>query len=142
MTTLLADHKLGVMVADSQVSDGERKWGRSKKVWRLHNSLVGYAGSEAQFTEWLAWFRSGMKDKRRKLDDLTVLALRPEGLFIFDPHSDVPQPVVRGREAIGSGAMAAMCAYEATGFTDPRRAVQIVCRHDVSSEGPVRLYRL
>jgi len=141
MTTLLADHRLGVMVSDSQVSDGERKWAR-RKVWRVGNSLAGYAGDSAQFGEWLAWYKAGMVDKHRKLDDLTVLVLRPEGLFFFDPFSDAPQVVTKGREAIGTGGMAAMCAFEASGFTDPKRAVQIVCRHDALSSGPVRLYRL
>jgi hypothetical protein len=38
--------------------------------------------------------------------------------------------------------MAALAAYEALGFTDPKRAVQIVCRHDLNSRAPVRVYRL
>jgi precorrin-6B methylase 1 len=69
------------------------------------------------------------------------LMLSESGLFIYD-KSTMPQKVARGIEAIGTGAKAAMCAYEAMGYADPKRAVAIVCKHDSGSRTPVRVYRL
>ena len=61
---------------------------------------------------------------------------------MFDANYLQPTRLASGREAIGTGGKAAMCAYEALWFTDPRRAVSIVCKHDAASRTPVRVYRL
>jgi ATP-dependent protease HslVU (ClpYQ) peptidase subunit len=141
MTTVLADRKLGVMIADSNVSDGERQW-RARKVFRSGDALLGFAGPVSEWTEFQAWFKGGMETLRPKSTELHVLMLRSDGLFYFGTGAELPERISSGREAIGTGAMAAMAAYEATGWTDPRRAVQIACRHDAASRPPVRTYHL
>lgn len=139
MTTVLADARLGVMVSDSNVSDGER-CGRMRKVWRVRGELIGCAGTVAEIEAFVAWYRSGMQDKAR-FPSVSALVLTRDGLLHF-AGSDMPIHVQGGREAVGSGAMAAMAAYEALEFRDPRKAVRIVCKHDAGSRGPVRVYKL
>lgn len=140
MTTILADSKLGVMVADSNVSDEDRVWS-GKKVFRIKGALIGLAGNDADREAFLPWYRSGF-DGKIKFDNGAALILCKAGLFFFDKHYVKPVRLASGREAIGSGGKAAMCAYEALWFTDPRRAVSIVCKHDAGSRAPVRVYRL
>jgi ATP-dependent protease HslVU (ClpYQ) peptidase subunit len=139
MSTVLADWHLGVMVADSNVSDGER-CGRMRKVWRIRHALIGCAGTVAEIEAFVEWYRAGMEGRSR-FPSVSALVLSREGLLHF-AGSDMPIHVQSGREAVGSGAMAALAAYEAMGWTDPRRAVAIVCKHDAGSRGPVRVYRV
>lgn len=138
MTTLLADFRLGVMVSDSSVSDDNRVWSE-RKVRRWRGKLVGFAGDVDEATMFFEWIRRG--GKLPKFAHSDALVLSDEGLFHYC-KSTVPLKVERGIEAIGTGAKAAMCAYEALAFTDPVRAVKIVCRHDSGSRTPVRTYRL
>lgn len=140
MTTILADLKFGVMVADSNVSDTDRVWS-GRKVFRIKGALIGMAGDDSSREAFLAWYRTGFEGKV-KFDGSSALILCKAGLFFFDSNYLKPTRVTSGREAIGSGGKAAMCAYEALWFTDPRKAVSIVCKHDAGSRGPVRVYRL
>lgn len=140
MTTILADFKLGVMISDSSISDGDRVW-IGRKVFRYRDSIIGFAGDVNQAEQFLAWWKAGMTGKPPKFDQSQALVMSPTGLFSFN-ISTVSEKVSRGIEAIGSGAKAAMCAYEALAWTDPVRAVRIVCRHDAGSRAPVRVYRL
>lgn len=138
MTTILADFRLGVMVSDSNTSDTDRVWSE-RKVWRWQGKLIGCAGDVEESERFLTWFKKGGKPPN--LSDSFVLVMSNDGLFNYLDHC-VPQKVRSGIEAIGSGAKAAMCAYEALAFTDPVRAVKIVCKHDNGSRAPVRTYRL
>lgn len=140
MTTILASIRHGLMCADSNVCDDDRIW-TGRKVWRIKGALIGLAGTDADRSAFLEWYRAGMEGPV-KFDTSSALILSAAGLFIFDANYTQPQRLEHGREAIGSGAKAAMCAFEALGWDDPKRAVQIVCRHDAGSRGPVRVYRL
>jgi hypothetical protein len=139
MTTILADVRMGVMVSDSNLSDGERV-SRTRKVWRVRDELIGCAGTFHEIEAFVAWYRGGMQDKPR-FPSVSALVLTQQGLLHF-AGTDMPIHVQNGREAVGTGAMAAMAVFEALKFTDPRKAVQIVCKHDAGSRGPVRVYRL
>jgi hypothetical protein len=139
MTTVLCDARLGVMVSDSAWNDGECV-GRMRKVWRVNGSLIGVSGHLDQFTPFLLWVRDGMQHPPPKIS-MSALMLSKDGILHF-AASSTPFPVQGHYEAIGSGAMAAKSAHEALGCSDPRKAVQIVCRHDQNSRGPVRVYRL
>jgi hypothetical protein len=140
MTTILADWHLGVMVSDSVASDQHRVW-QAKKVFRVHGALIGMAGHLDQFGVFLAWARTNFTGDAPAIGHLDALVMTPSGLLNFG-GSALPIKVHCGRQAVGTGAMAAMAVYEALGFDDPRRAVSIVCRHDANSRGPVRAYRL
>jgi ATP-dependent protease HslVU (ClpYQ) peptidase subunit len=143
MTTVLADAKLGVMVSDSSISDGTRVWS-GKKVHRVRGHLIGLAGSVPQTDSFLAWYKRGgdWGKWHFKFDESYALILTPEGLFEFDQKAESLRHVDPGYEAIGSGAMAAIAAHDALCRQDPKKAVQIACKHDAGSRPPVRLYRL
>lgn len=140
MTTILSDFKLGVMVSDSSMSDGDRVWG-SKKVWRVNGALIGMAGEDSYRMKFIEWYRCGMEGKP-DIGTGAALILTSQGLFFFDKNYDSLLKLTSGREAIGTGGKSAMCVHEALGFTDPRRAVRIVCKHDAASRVPVRSYKL
>lgn len=140
MTTVLADWHLGLMVSDSQVSDQDRKWSQ-KKVFRVRKALVGYAGDCSQAEQFLAWYRAGCDGKPPRLDNFSALVMSAHGLWHFE-RNHIPLPVASGREAIGSGAKAAMVGYQLMGWTEARRVVRAVCDHDAGSRTPVRSYRL
>lgn len=140
MTTVLADTHLGVMVCDSSVTDGDRVWTKTK-IHRVGKSLVGLAGSVSQGDAFLEWLREGMEGKRPKFDQSEALILTEGSLTVFFGDG-APQVVKSGREAIGSGAKGVICAYEALEWSDPRRALLIVCKHDAHSRGPVRVFKL
>ena len=142
MTTVLADANLGVMAADSSASDGTRVW-VMRKVWRVRGHLLGFAGSTHNFKPFIDWFKvGGDPGDVPKLGDASVLILGSGGLYLMDSNSKLPQHIAGGREAIGTGAMAAIAAHEAMRWENPRRAVQIACKHDAASRPPVRVYRL
>ena len=140
MTTILCDRRLGVMVSDSSVSDGDRIW-IGRKVYRCKGSLIGFAGDVNEAEEFMKWWKAGGVDKPPKFTGSQALILSAAGLVSYNV-STTPERITRGIEAIGSGAKAAMAAYEALGFDDPQRAVAIVCKHDAGSRAPVRTYRL
>lgn len=139
MTTILCDTRLGLMVSDTAFSDGQCV-GKMRKVWRVNGALVGLAGNLDEFGPFLMWLRDGMQHPAPKLS-LSALMLSSSGLLHF-AASPLPIIVQSRSEAIGSGAMAAKSTHEALGFSDPRKAVQIVCRHDQNSRSPVRVYKL
>lgn len=141
MTTILADAKWGLMVADSSVSDEDRVW-VGKKVYRVKNALIGMAGNESDCAMFREWYRAGLEEAAPTFTVLSALILTAKGLFFYDNNYEKPIKLALGREAVGTGAKAAMCAYEALGFANPKKAVQIVCKHDALSRAPVRSYNL
>lgn len=140
MTTILADLKLGVMVADSNVTDGDRCW-RLRKVWRHRSHLIGMAGNTDEMQPFMDWWCAGCTGKQPALRSSYALVLSAGGLVMFS-NTSPPETIASGREAIGTGAKAAMAAYEALGWDDPVRAVKISCNNDAYSRPPVRKYTL
>lgn len=141
MTTVLADWHLRLMVSDSNVSDLDRHWSQ-RKVFRIRGQLVGIAGALTQAEQFLVWMRGGCKEKPpSKLDEMTALVMSADGLLHY-AGTHLPLPVPCGREAIGSGAKAAMVGYQLMKWSDPRGVVRAVCDHDANSRAPVRVYRL
>lgn len=142
MTTLLADTRFGVMVSDSNITDGDRAWS-GRKVRRMKGSIVGFAGNVIDFDAFIWWFKSDMVHSLQiKNEDTSILVLNHTGLFLFDDNSKQLQRCSKAYESCGTGGKAAMAAYEALGFTDPKRAVAIACKHDAQSRAPVRVYAL
>lgn len=138
MTTILADARLGVIISDSNASDDDRQWSE-RKVFRHKGALYGFAGHVSERVEFMEWIKG--EGNAPDFSHSSCLMLSDGGLFLYT-NNTMPQRVARGVEAIGTGAKAAMCAYEAMEFTDPVRAVRIVCKHDSGSRTPVRAYRL
>ena len=140
MTTVLASAAHGLMVCDSRVSDGDRKW-RGRKVWRFNGLLVGVAGCAQTYIPAVEWLRKGGNPPAQWDDSTDLLVLSREGLFVY-AGGPIPERVRSGREAIGTGSQAAMAAFEALRWADPVAAVRIACRYDAQSDRPVRSYYL
>lgn len=141
MTTVIACAHMGLMVCDSNITDGDRLW-LGPKVRRWKGSLIGLAGDVEEGAWFFDWFKRGQPDEKTQFANSSALILTPRRQLFYYERSCTPELIRSGREAIGSGAKAAMAAFEALNFTDPRRAVRIVCKHDAGSRGPVRSYLL
>lgn len=140
MTTIIADFRLGVMVADSNISDGNRVW-IGRKVFRCKGALLGFAGDVNEAIEFMAWWKRGCTGRRPAFSKSEALVMTPEMLLSFNCALTAAH-VKSGIETIGTGGKAAICAYEALAFTDPVLAVKLACKHDAESRGPVRVYRM
>ncbi len=143
MTTILADVAHGVMVSDTLFTDGDRRW-TGRKVFRIHGALVGIAGSSRTYLRLLEALRERrpLSEVWRRNDEAaSLLVLRNDGLFVYSDSPDA-EKVASGREAVGTGALAAMAVHEALGWSDPKRAVAMAVKHDVNSGAPIRVYKL
>lgn len=139
MTTVLADARKGVMVSDSCVTDGDRIWS-GPKVFRVRGHLLGFAGTLAPRERFLKWFKNGaLKDQEETFKGGVALVITPKGKLLYYNEDDLAVEIAGGREAIGTGGKAAIAAYDALGWENPRRAVLIACRHDNASRTPVRI---
>ena len=138
MTTIIADAKAGIMVSDSNTSDGEIKW-PTRKIERIGDSLFGFAGEAVEIQKMLRWLNGGRKGKKPKTKECSGLELSAEGVFLWDdaPISYSPD---RHYHAVGSGAMAALAAMQC-GKT-AQESVDIACQIDAHSEGPIQVVRL
>jgi hypothetical protein len=142
MTTVLANAKAGVMVADSHMTDEDRAWS-VRKVYRIRGALVACAGSILCGEAFRDWWAAGAQEAPEfDMTDSQALVLDASGLYIFDSNVLGITRVPGGIEAIGTGAKGALCAYKALGFSDPIRAVRIACKYDNGSRPPVRSYKL
>jgi hypothetical protein len=141
MTTILADWYTGQMAADTAASDGDRQWPNHRKVWRVRGALIGFCGHCEQAEEFSAWYRDGALGDGPPFKASSALVMTHEGLYLY-AGSTKPMRVLSGRDAIGTGGKAALCAYDALQWQEIRKAVQIACRYDAGSRPPVRLYTL
>jgi hypothetical protein len=142
VTTVLADSKLGLMVADSNMTDDDRVWS-IRKVFRVRGALVATAGPIDQGEAFMNWYKK-LEDVPPEFDfdESSALVLDKRGLWFFDDSVLCLTRVPGGREAIGTGGKVAMAVYEALGWTEPAKAVRITCKYDNGSRTPVRSYRL
>lgn len=142
MTTILADHRLKVMISDTMVSDDDRVW-RGRKVFRSREALIGCAGEVGKWMHFVEWWKAGAQEEPKfDFSGCSALVLEDSGLYIFDDSTICLTKVDGGREAIGTGGKGAICAYQALGWSDPRKAVRIAVEHDARSRGPLRTYKL
>lgn len=137
MTTIVADAKAGVMASDSNWFDQLEK-GHCRKVYRIGDALVGFAGTFKDITNALEWFASGREGKAPG-GDVTALILTRGRIETWKPsdgfmHEQSPQ------FAIGSGSACARAAMMAG--ADCAKAVRIACKIDANSGGRVRVYKL
>lgn len=132
------------MVSDSNAVDTDYRRYSVRKVFRVRDALIGFAGHMSEYEKFIAWYRAGGEGGklRFKTSLSSALILRPDGLYIFDDNATSVQRVRTGREAIGSGAQGALAAFEALGWANPRRAVRIACHVDSQSSGTIRCYSL
>jgi ATP-dependent protease HslVU (ClpYQ) peptidase subunit len=135
MTTVAACLKTRVMAADSQWSDDAEK-GTCRKVYRIRGELIGFAGEWEVISKAILWFKKG-KEGPPPRGDVSALILNGK-ITTWEPENGFMEQ--GSMFAIGTGGAAARAAMMAG--VDVRKAVQIACRIDAQSGGPVRVYRL
>jgi ATP-dependent protease HslVU (ClpYQ) peptidase subunit len=139
VTTILASMKHRVMVADSHVSGGTSF--KTTKIHRVGDKLVGFSGTLSHCLKFLEWLKHGtplnlVYDK----EEHTFCALVMDGGFLYYYDNELIATAVDDQiYAIGSGAEYALGAIDA-GAT-PKRAVEIACKRDDGSKGPVVLMK-
>jgi ATP-dependent protease HslVU (ClpYQ) peptidase subunit len=139
MTTIAANKKC--MAADRKVTDGDRVF-KTHKIRRIGDAIVGGAGTSSAIAKFFRWMESGKQDSPPKLDkddELEALVLTPAGLFTYG-NDFTPDEVLDPFYAIGSGAHAALAAMHMK--ATPKRAVEIACKVDNSTDGPVDVLML
>jgi hypothetical protein len=142
VTTVLADSKAGVMVSDSCLTDKDRIWS-GPKIFRIRGHLLGFAGNVDARARFIEWFKKGaIEADATTFKGGSALVMAPDGKLTQYDDDALPEVILGGREAIGSGGKAAIAAYDALGWKNPRRAVLIACRHDAGSRTPVRVIKL
>jgi ATP-dependent protease HslVU (ClpYQ) peptidase subunit len=144
MTTICASATYAAMAADSRVSVGPVHF-PSTKIYRIGGLLVGGAGLGVDIAAFLAWVENNpdfSPDSRPTMsapDNFEAMVLCDEGIFVFE-WDCVPCPVDREFHAIGTGAQAAIAAMMLR--ATPKRAIEIACRIDCNSGGPVAVLKL
>lgn len=154
MTTILADVRRRVMVAESNISMGETDRFRTHKVRYCRGAMLATAGDAAIGAIFERWFAQGedMRDRgalktlmsRDEDDSFEAIVMRADGLWYY--ATPFPIRIIDRYYAIGSGAHAALAAIETMRRlkkpVDPVLAVTIACKVDPASRGPVRSYVL
>ncbi|MFN7817808.1 MAG: hypothetical protein ACK5OQ_16385 [Burkholderiales bacterium] len=137
MTTIVASFKERVMLSDSRTTDEDAgvKW-PTRKIERIGASLFGAAGDCVDIDAFFIWLQTP-KRRRPKIADsaFSAIELNERGIWLWDYRL---KPFAAGieRHAIGSGAMAALAVLELG--ADARTAIEIACRIDPNSEGPIQ----
>lgn len=137
MTTVAADARTGVMVADTMVSDGVLRT-RMRKITRVGDALVGVAGEVSEIQAWLKWYQAGQRGAKPKVTTFSALVLTKKGLTQHIGTSEME--VEQGFLAIGSGCMAAQALLVA-GHT-VEEAVTVACEVDPNSSLPIHVESL
>jgi len=126
------------MACDSQASDDCTR-SSVVKTWTIKGTIVGVAGDYALAHAFVHWMKKGSEGKPPPLEDVSVLWLKPDGLWLFDSSAS-PYKLRDKFAAIGSGAQAALGAMHAG--TTPRQAVAIAKRIDPNTGGRVYVKKL
>lgn len=131
------------LVADSQGTIDQTKVFDCRKIYRIGDECVGYAGSVNAAQKWLAWYSK--KDQRQypkfdKEDDFEIMVVdSPNHVQLWFPGDKTPRVEITGPWAIGSGGKFALGALRA-GRT-AREAVQAAARIDLYTGGPLQVLK-
>ena len=144
MTTIA--YRDGLMACDSQVTTGETKYAKAKKIRKLADgSLIGVSGN------WAAAYRlmMGVRDDGTVTPSLLASCKGADGLLIRPDNSmwmiecgarGGLVPITGPFRADGSGFAVALAAMMGGATAD--RAVAIACELDVNSSLPIYTERL
>ena len=134
MTTIA--YRDGVLAADSRSEDSCTKVFCFPKIYKVAGRLVGMAGCVSKGQEFLEWLRAGGERLKIDEDRMSAIALLEDGsVEVYEDTTfwlDLPPGEFY---AVGSGAAAALAAMHCG--KSAAEAVEIACRVDPSSEGPV-----
>lgn len=152
MTTIVYDPLTGVMAADSQDTDGNRKM-KCQKIYKVNDHLIGTAGGSYAGLLFVQWFKEwddepDYADRKRMPDllnldieeDFECLVVRPNGSAYMVNRLFVPYNMPNDICGVGSGSGCAMAAMMAG--ASAKEAVKIACSIDAHSSGPVKTKKI
>lgn len=147
MTTILADAKARVMVADTLGVQGSRKFQMGAKVQRHNGSLYGFSGDITAAQAWFECYTEGRETPETKASEaFDVLILDPDGTISLYPNGQAKVAIGQDHYAIGSGGEAALAAYRALELAgmkpDAALAVEAACHVNTESGLPLAVYPL
>lgn len=141
MTTIAAN--LVCMASDSKVTHGETSF-KGQKIYRIHQAIVGGAGTAGAITAWLRWYKAGAKAKNKPVispgdGGLDIIVLTNGGLFTSDEDCEFER-VFEPHYAVGTGQIAALCLMD-YGLS-PDAALESICKRTNDTSGPVQVMSL
>ncbi len=140
MTTIAASRS---QIAGDQKCTDDGTAFRTRKIRRIGQAVVGAAGNSGSISKFFKWLEAADPDadppKFGKDDELAALVLTPAGLFAYDTTCE-PEEILDDFYAVGSGKQAALAAMHLG--CDPKSAVEIACKVDDATSGPVDMLEL
>lgn len=144
MTTIVADAKRGLLVADSRITTyNELAQYSALKLFRIGKSIYGGAGDVLDELKFRRWVMDGQPKKGRPIyqnDSFNVLELSKEGITLWD-YTLAPQPLTEDSYAIGSGSKIALYVIRVLGKT-AEEAIEEVAKIDIHTAPPVQVLEL
>lgn len=140
MTTIAVDADLGIMAADTQVTDYNLIT-RMQKIYILPDgSLVGMTGECAKGWRAIKWILDGRKGKKPKFRETQLVFLRPDKtIWVAEEH--FPEyPLLSRQYGAGSGGQLAIMAMSKG--DDPATAVKSTVKFDSYTSDPVQVLSL
>lgn len=133
MTTIA--YRRGVLAADSQITSGDLRAGRARKIGRHLDVLAAWAGKVHDGQPFLRWVEGGMEGEPPEMEHATGALFFPkEEVVLF--HSGGSESRYVDTFGMGTGGEIAQGAMLA-GAT-PFEAVKAAIKLDIYSGGPVR----
>lgn len=146
MTTIVADSKRGIIVADSRVTtySSLTQYG-AEKLYRAGKSVFGEAGDVANGLRFRRWIMDDRPKKGRPTfsaddDSFLVLELDKDGILLWD-HTMIAQRLKEEIFAIGSGHKIALYCMRVLGKT-AEEAIEEAAKIDIHTAGPVEVLHL
>lgn len=133
MTTICTDGR--TMAGDSACTGHGTLHCEVKKLSLAKDgSVIGVCGTAFDIAEFVRWYDEGREKEPILSEDFEALVLNPDGTiwcFNYKGRCFIHQAPA----AAGSGAKFAYGALEAG--VSPEKAVEIACRRDIYSKGPI-----
>jgi len=147
VTTIIADAKRGIMVADSRVTTYSSLANYSSdKLYRHGKSIFGEQGDVETGLRFRRWILDGQPKKGRPVfgdgtdDKFTALELAPDGLWLWDFTLN-RQRLLDEVFSTGSGSMIALYCVRVLGKTLEEAIIE-AAKIDIHTAEPVQVMRL
>ena len=136
MTTIIAVRGDG-MYSDSRCTSGVNF--QTRKIHRVGKSVIGGAGTLSDVLKFVAWFAAGAKGKC-KTKGADMLVMNKRGIFLYDGSCPGGFEVLDDTYAIGSGAVAALAAWD-SGATI-KQSLAVAAKFDPMTGGKMQFLAL
>lgn len=146
MTTIVAN--LEGMAADTRVSEDGAPHYPATKIFRIGNSLFGTAGHGDMCLVMIEWLKTAQRSRMALYkqfadydrDQIVLLELRLPGELYRWTGWGLPERILADRFAVGSGAFAAISAYDHGASLE--EAVKAGADYDLYTGAPIQIEML